>query len=177
MSTCAALPQTIEGMTVDLPADMKTPRKPRNGDKLTKKQWEQTTEFRAAAAGYSKVVITGKTDAIVADLQQILATAEEEGHERPPKVVMFSTYTESFNRVRETLDRESIQFVYAAAQLAPVPGVTVPVQTCLLLSSVPDYHPCIICPKRRGKPSAKPSPLRHGLDIPRVRVQVADGRR
>ena len=50
-----------------------------HGDKLTKKQWEQTAEYRAAAAGYSKVVITGKIDAIVADLQQILATAEEGG--------------------------------------------------------------------------------------------------
>ena len=105
--------QSIEGMTVDTPLNMRKPRKARGEEAMKQKEWEQTAEYEAAVAGYSKVVITGKIDKIIEDVRDLVTTAEEEGHERPPKVVMFSTYDKSFDRVRETLDRESIQFVCA----------------------------------------------------------------
>ena len=101
-------------MTVDLPECLKKPRKRQDEQRaMTQAEWEDTEQYKALAANYVPLLVTGKLDAVADKLHKILEEAENGSDERPVKVILFSNFKDTFKRLEETLKQHDLSYEYA----------------------------------------------------------------
>ena len=103
-------------MTVGLPADLKKPRKQVDEEAWKPKEWLASDTYAEREAKYVRIEVQDKINAVGQKIKGIIEEAEQGGGDgRPPKIIVFSNFKDSFETLQTMMNHEGIRHTCAAA--------------------------------------------------------------